>query len=211
MKQIIGYMEYDYMNIKYGLGYIALVFGIVSVAFSVRSGMEAIGYMLFGGLILSGATFTVTKQTVSFTALVPGSALQKVLGRYFANILCIIFCAVFGILSAVIVRAAGYDNGTIELPLLFCLVGATLLFLAIQNVMLYLLVPHLGVQFAGIIRMAPGFVLFFFVMNMGDMDIVPAILQYEYLPGVIMLAVGIAGLIISVFLSSLIIKNRDNE
>ncbi len=211
MKQIIGYMEYDYMNIKYGLWYMILIFSFVSVVFSMESGIGAVGYMLFGGLILAGTTFNVTKQNVSFTALVPGSTLQKVLGRYLGGIVCIVFCAAFGVLSAFIVRAAGYDNGTMELSLLSALVGVTLLFLALQNVMLYLMIPVLGAQFAGIIRMVPGFILFFLVMSAGKMEIASRILQYDYLPGLIMFVVGIVSIAIAVFVSCLIIRNRDNE
>lgn len=160
MKQIIGYMEYDYMNIKSGMWYMLLVFGIASTMFSVQSAMGAIGYMLFGGLILASTAFNVTRQTVSFTALVPGSILQKVLGRYLGGIASIAVCVALGSLSATVVRAAGYENGTIDPSLLSGIVGVTLLFLTLQNVMLYLLTPLMGVQFITLIRMLPGFILF---------------------------------------------------
>ena len=82
MKQVIGYIECDFMNIKYSMLYMIAIFGIVSVAFSMRDGTGAVAYMLFCGLVMSGTAFNTTKQTVSFTALMPGSIWQKVTGRY---------------------------------------------------------------------------------------------------------------------------------
>lgn len=214
MKQIIGYMEYDYTNVKYGMWYMILIFGIASTGFSIRSGMGSIGYMLFGGLILASTAFNVTKQTVSFTALVPGSILQKVLGRYLGSIICILLCAVFGIISAFAMKIAGFDNGEIETSVLLGLIGVTLFFLAFQNVFLYLLTPLLGMQLASLIRMVPGFILFFVVMNNGvieDLDMIPEVLQYGNLPGLMLIGIGVISLGIAVFLSCLIIRNRDNE
>lgn len=211
MKQIIGYIEYDYMNIKYGVGYMLLIFVIASGMFSVYSGIGAVAYMLFGGLILTSTAFNVQKQTVSFTALVPGSTLQKVLGRYLGGILCIFVCVVFGVISAFIIKMIGYENGEIEVSLLAGLVGVTLLFLALQNMMLYLLTPMLGVQLVSLIRMIPGFVLFFLVMGAGKTDTVPNILRYMNYSWTILLAAGVISLMIAVGFSCLIVGHRDNE
>ncbi len=211
MKQIIGYMEYDYMNIKYGMWYMLLIFMIASGMFSVYSGIGAVGYMLFGGLILASTAFSVQKQTVSFTALVPGSTLQKVLGRYFGGIFCIFVCAVLGVISAAVIKMIGYENGVIEVSLLAGLVGVTLLFLALQNIMLYLLTPMLGMQLVSLISMIPRFVLFFLVMGAGKKDTVPNILRYTNYSGTTLLAAGMISLVMAVGFSCLIVGNRDNE
>ena len=73
MKQIIGYMEYDYIKIKYGMRYTMLVFIVVSGFFASKSGLGAVGYMLFGTMILASTTFGPSEHTVSFGTLVPGS------------------------------------------------------------------------------------------------------------------------------------------
>lgn len=211
MKQIIGYIEYDYMSIKSGMLYMIAIFGAITLVFATESGIGAVGYMLFAGLILAGTTFGTAKQTVSFTALVPGNILQKVLGRYLGGVLCVILCTLLGVIAAGVVKLAGYDNGKIGFPVLAGLVGITLLFLAAQNVMLYLLTPFLGIQFAGLVRMVPGFILFFLVMNMGNAETIAGILQYGDALGVILLGIGVASIIAAVFLSCLIIRNRDNE
>lgn len=211
MKQIIGYIEYDYMSIKSGVLYMIAVFGAITLVFATRSGAGAVGYMLFAALILAGTTFGTVKQTVSFTSLVPGNILQKVLGRYLSGVLCVILCTLLAIIASGVVKLAGYDNGKMELPMISGLVGITLLFLAVQNVMLYLLLPYLGVQFAGLVRMVPGFILFFFVMNMDNTKIMSVIEQYGDALGVILLGIGAASIAAAVFVSCLIIRNRDNE
>lgn len=211
MKQIIGYIEYDFMSIKSGMLYMIVVFGAITLVFAAQSGTGAVGYMLFAGLILAGTAFGTAKQTVAFTALVPGNILQKVLGRYLGGVLCVFLCTLLGVAAAGVVKIAGYDNGKMELPLLSGLVGITLLFLAMQNVMLYLLTPFLGIQFAGLVRMVPGFILFFFVMNMGNIGIVSEVMQYGDVLGGILLGIGVLSIAAAVFLSCLIIRNRDNE
>ena len=125
MKQVIGYIECDFMNIKYGMLYMIAIFGIVSVAFSMRDGTGAVAYMLFCGLVMSGTAFNTTKQTVSFTALMPGSIWQKVTGRYLGGVLCIMLCAVVGMISTGIVKLMGRANGMLEIPILLCLLGIT--------------------------------------------------------------------------------------
>ncbi len=214
MKQVIGYIECDFMNIKYGMLYMIAIFGIVSVAFSMRDGTGAVAYMLFCGLVMSGTAFNTTKQTVSFTALMPGSIWQKVTGRYLGGVLCIMLCAVVGMISTGIVKLMGRANGMLEIPILLCLLGITFLFLAMQNVLLYLLTPFLGVQVAGLVRMLPGFILFFVLMNDKNLQVITGILQSEGFSErvvLIVLGTGIAGLIISAVFSILIIRNRDNE
>lgn len=211
MKQIIGYIEYDFMSIKSGMLSMIAIFGVITLVFATQSGTGAVGYMLFAGLILAGTTFGTVKQTVAFTALVPGNILRKVLGRYLGGVLCVFLCTLLGVIAAGVVKIAGYDNGKMELQMLSGLVGITLLFLAVQNVMLYLLTPFLGIQFASLIRMVPGFILFFLVMNMGNAEKVAKILQYGDVLGVVILGIGVVSILVAVFLSCLIIRNRDNE
>lgn len=211
MKQIIGYIEYDYMSIKSGILYIITIFGAITLVFATHSGAGAMGYMLFAALILASTTFSITKQTVSFISLVPGNILQKVLGRYLGGVLCVILCTLFAVVASGVVKLAGYDNGKMELPVLSGLVGITLLFLAMQNVMLYLLIPYLGIQFISLVRMVPGFILFFFVMKMDNTKIISVIKQYGDALGVILLGIGVASIAAAVLVSCLIIRNRDNE
>ena len=214
MKQVIGYIECDFMNIKSGMLYMLAIFGIASMAFAMKNGTGAVAYMLFCGLVMAGTAFNVTKQTVSFTALVPGSIWQKVVGRYLGGVLCIMLCAVVGIVSAGIIKLAGRANGMLEIPVLLCLLGVTFFFLALQNVLLYLLTPFLGIQVAGLVRMLPGFILYFAVMNAGNLETLTEILRKEDFSVrliLIVLGTGIASLIISGILSCLIIRNRDNE
>lgn len=216
MKQIIGYIKYDYMNIKYGMLLMLVLFGIISVVFSMQTGEGAVAYMLFGGLILAGTAFNTTMQMVSFAALAPGSIFQKVMGRYLGGVFCLIASASIGLLSTGVVKLAGVSKeagawgGSMQIPILLILFGVSLLFLAVQNVLLYLLTPVLGIQAISLVRMVPGFMMFFGVMKIGDLDIISGILQNPWPAAGIILGTGILSIVISIFLSCLVIRNRDN-
>lgn len=211
MKQIIGYMEYDYIKIKYGMRYTMLVFIAVSAIFATKSGLGAVGYMLFGSMILLSTTFEPSGQTVSFGTLVPGSTMQKVLGKHLLEVVTIALSVLLSLLIDKVMQAAGFDNGGVSLQLLTALVGVTLFLLTVQNVLLYLLVPVLGLQFANIIRMVPGFILFFFVVNEKTVDSVSGILQGMSSPGMLILGVGAASLVAGMFLSYAIERKREGK
>lgn len=216
MKQIIGYMKYDYMVMQSGMLLMIAVFGVVSVAFSMRTGTGAVAYMLFCGLILSGSAFGVTMQTVYFTALAPGTVPQKVMGRYLFCATCMIACCAVGLLSKCVVKFAAVlkiveeSGDSMKIPDLFLLLGVAFVFLALQNVLLYLLLPMLGAQFASIIRMLPGFIMFFAVMKAGEAGIVTAMQDNAWLAAGVSMGAGVLSLILAIFLSCLIIRNRDN-
>lgn len=211
MKQIIGYMEYDYIKIKYGMRYTMLVFIVVGAIFATKSGLGAVGYLLFGGMILLSTTFSPSGQTVSFGALVPGSTMQKVLGKHLLEVVTIALSVLLGLLIVKVMEFAGFDNGGVSPQLLTAIVGVTLFLLAVQNVLLYLLVPVLGLQFANIIRMVPGFILFFFVMNEKTVESVSGILQGMSFPGMLILGVGAASLVAGMFLSYAIARKREGK
>ena len=212
MKQIIGYMEYDYMNIKRGIGMTAAVFGIVSVIFSFKNAMMTVGYMLFGGLVLASTMFAVqTVQTVSFDTLVPGSAFQKVAARYLGSSLIVAACGMTGFLIVKFMRLAGYTDVGIEIQLLAAVGAIGLFLLALQNLAFYALLPLTGTQFASLLRMVPGFVMFFGIVNDRTQAILSGFLQYQSNPGFVILGAGAASLFIGLFLSWLIVRGRDGE
>lgn len=211
MKQIIGYMEYDYIKIKYGMRYAMLVFVAVSIIFAVKSGLGAVGYMLFGSMILASTTFEAPGQRVSFGALAPGNTMQKVLGRHLIELVIITLSVLFGLLIDKVIEAAVVDNGGVNLQLLMAIIGITLFLLAVQNVLLYLLAPMLGLQFANIVRMVPGFILFFFVMNEETLRRVAGILREMGSPGAVILGLGTVSLAGGIFLSYAIQRGREGK
>lgn len=211
MKQIIGYMEYDYIKIKYGMRYTMLVFIVVSGFFASKSGLGAVGYMLFGSMILASTVFGPSEQTVSFGTLVPGSTMQKVLGRHLMELIMITLSILFGVAITKGMEFAGFDNGGVDLQLVAAISGIALFLLAIQNVLLYLLVPVLGLQFANIIRMVPGYILFFFVVNEKTVDSVAGILQGVDTPGMVALGMGAVSLLLGIFLSYGIERKRQGK
>lgn len=211
MKQIIGYIENDFMIVKRGFWYMAVVFTIVSAVFSINynSAAMAMGYMLFGGLVLASTLFTTeSAQTVSFSALVPGSTWQKVVGRYLGSILAMILFGCLGLAAFYGVRLAGFAEGGTDLRLLAALAGIGLFFLAVQNVLLYLCLPLLGVQAAHIVRMVPGFIMFFLMMQQESLEIISGFMTMGIYPELILLGIGILSLLIGLFFSYLIQRRR---
>ena len=211
MKQIIGYMEYDYMNMKRGMYVTAAVFTVVSVIFSTKDAVMAVGYMLFGALILVSTMFMPNVQTVSFESIVPGSTFQKVAARYLGSFLIVAFCGLAGFLLVNIVRLAGFADGGIEIQLLAAVGGISLFLLTLQNLAFYALLPLMGTQAAGLIRMVPGFILFFGVMNDKTQKILSGFLQHNSNPGLAILGAGAASLLPGMFLSWLIVRGREGE
>ena len=213
MKQTIGYIKYDYMITRDGLYLLLLVCGGLGMIFArVSSPLFATAYMLFAGTIFAGSSFNKTvSQTVQFTALVPGGVLQKVAGRYLWCLICIGSCLAFGGLGISVMRWAGFAHGEVELADLLVLLGVTLFILAFQNVLLYLLVPFLGVQLVGLFRMVPGFIMFFGIMNFADSPSFKRLMQDKMLFGLIVLGVGIFSMFLSAAASCLIVRNRDDE
>lgn len=166
MKQIIGYMEYDIRNMKQGLGLFLLIYGLVSIIFALDNGMMTIAFMLFGGIIIAGSPFGYVKETqVAFCKLVPGTSLQKVLGRFLGMFISLLFCALAGAIICTVVKSLGYRNAGIDMQMLAVLTGMSLVIIALQSVLLYLLVPIMGVQLASLIRMVPGMAMFFIMMK----------------------------------------------
>ena len=211
MKQIIGYIKYDYMSTKQGLAYMALVFLFVVGMFCMKNGSTmAVGYMMFGGLVMAGSTFAATTHTVSFTALAPGRIWQKVAGRYLSGALMVTVFGAAGALVTILFSLTGLGGNAIPGSYFMMLLGVSFIFLAIQNVLLYLLTPYLGMQLAGLARMLPAFVMFFGVSSLMAEDGVMAIVEKINF-AVMLPAAGVILLILSAAVSCCVIRNRDNE
>ena len=212
MKQTIGYMKYDYMLVKGNFWTFVSIFGILSAIFvKMQSSLFAIGYLLFGGLVYAGTTFTKIPQTVSFTALVPGRTLHKVLGRYLWTLICVGVSLFMGGIIVCMMKWTGAAQGNVELPAILLVLGIILFFLAFQNMLLYLLVPFIGVQMISLVRMVPGFLLFFGVMQMSDTPFLRKLMQNEMLFGLTVLGIGAVSMLLSIAVSCLAVRNRDNE
>lgn len=223
MKQIIGYMEYDIKTIKQGLGLMALIFGIISTVFIIKEQNILLGitYLLFGVIIMSGSFFTTAKSgSLSFSALLPGTLLQKVLGRTLSEILLVLCAVGYGLLISAGMKIAGMKiDGMeiqIDLSLLMMVTGVTLFFIAVQKVLLYIAGPIVGAQLIGIIRMTPGFIMFFGMMSLyreirggGTTGLIWFFVNHRGWAGMIVLAAGIFCQVLAVLISYRILSRRD--
>ncbi len=217
MRQIIGYMEYDIRNIKQGLGLMAAILGGVSVI-SMHNGNSVLAmvYPFFCAIILCSTFFNVTKTgPLIFSSLLPGTNLQKILGRFLGEAVIIAACTVFWLATSRVMGIFGNDTDT-PFPIVAIVLGITLFSVACQNVMLYLVGSLLGVQLIGLIRMLPGFIMFFGLMFFVDkMDgaglegIFNTISGNMERIGLAALAAGLFSMVIGIFLSWIILQHKD--
>ncbi len=217
MRQIIGYMEYDIRNIKQGLGLMAAILGGVSVI-SMHNGNSVLAmvYPFFCAIILCSTFFNVTKTgPLIFSALLPGTNLQKILGRFLGEAVIIAACTVFWLATSRVMEIFGNDTDT-PFPIVAIVLGITLFSVACQNVMLYLVGSLLGAQLIGLIRMLPGFIMFFGLMFFVDkMDgaglegIFNTISGNMERMGLAALAAGLLSMVIGIFLSWIILQHKD--
>lgn len=218
MKQTIGYMEYDIRSIQGSLFFLIALFSIVSLAFVRQGSLMLITYMLFAGVVTDSAFFGTGKQgTVSFQSILPGTALQRVQGRFLSGFLVLFYCMAYGTLACFVLKTLGYDAAGVDAPMLAFMAGVVLAVVAFQNVLFYLLLPRLGVQFAGVIRMIPAFVMFFLMGKVVEHTDAEELAEtLSGLPGWIenysmaVLAAGIASWFLAIFLSWLIVRRKDN-
>ncbi len=217
MKQMIGYMEYDFKSIKQGLALMLAIFGIVSIYFIKESGLlMGMTYLLFGAMVISGIPFGYTKTgTVSFYELLPGTTLQKVAGRFLFGMAAVLISVLFSLLAFLCIKGLSFQDGGTQVPLVAVLLGIVLFMIAFQNLLLYLLEPYAGAQLLSIARMVPGFVTFFAMMKLlwvGEGSLPE--MAFAKLPdglmaiGMAILAVGILSQFIAIFFSWLVVKKR---
>lgn len=217
MKQILGYMEYDIRNTKQGLGLMAVVVVLMDVLFMVKeNGLVGQVYLLFGAVITCSTFFRADIiGSVRFSSLLPGTIMQRIWGRVLGEMLVTLVCIVSGLLLIAASGLFGVGKPMSFVPMT-ALIGIALIFIAIQNVLLYLCSSALGTQAAGLISMAPGFIMFFGLSTLMTRlegvdagEILRFILNNMGLIGIVILTVGILCMLLSVFLSWLILKKRD--
>lgn len=232
MKQIFGYMEYDMRYMKQSLMLMAGLFGFISLWMGLDNALMPVIYMLFGGIVIASTPFGIIKdKAVTFSALLPGTTIQRILGRYLFGAVMLLFSAAYGLLVSFLIHLAGFENmgnpltpgqraGETELLLIARLVviifGIALVFVAIQNTLLYLLGGILGAQFLSLVRMVPGFCMFFGTMALlghsGSEDMsgfAAYLINHTGMLAAVILSAGIVCYGIGIFLSWLIMRRRD--
>lgn len=204
-------------QVKYMLIFWALAF---CLGFATDAGaLFTLFYMIFCGVILSGQPFLQDQTMESgFLNMLPGSKTERVIGRYLMSAAFLLAGMILGIISMAVVglvKNEVVDGLGILTPLLL---GIGLATIAVQNTCLYAFGKGKSQQVIAMVRMIPGFAVFF--GGMGIMDEIEKnpsvyeklwVLCHPQAASWLMLGIGFIAVIAAILLSSAIIKKRDYD
>lgn len=215
----IQFCKVDLIRCKSQLKFL-LVFSILALWLGLVTDagvMFSFVYMIFAGIILSGQPFMIEQTSESgFLNMLPGSKKERVAGRYLMSLSFLLFGAIVGALIVVIINVlqkTTTEGLEIMIPLAL---GVGMLCIALQNILLYAIGKGKSQQMIGIIRMIPGFVVFFAGLGIAE-EIMENPAQYTNLwifshlqeSALLVLLVGILFYIAAIVISTAIIKKKD--
>lgn len=201
-----------------------LLFGFLAYAFSFAAGniLSGIFYLMFAAVIMQGAVFTYEqKSETGFTNMLPGTDLDRVMGRFMTGTFLLLAGTILGIIVAFVLNLQGRLELSYLPETLISLLGFGLIFMAIQNVIFYAIGKGKSQQLMSFIHMIPGFIIWIggtallSVLSAGGEDIQKAvkvllwIKENSMLAGLSILALGIIFTIAGILITEKIISRKD--
>ena len=195
-----------------------LAFAILAFVLSLNMNSPYFGllYVVFAGIIFSTVPFTQDQTAeIGFINMLPGTVTSRVIGRYLVAIFMIIFGTVLG--SGIMVAYTFINEEKIEYALEFMIgaAGAGIFVCSLQYIIFYLIGKIRSVQGMSIVRMIPGFVMFFGSnlilgwMEESSGESINWILSHTTLIAFSILAAGVMLCLLGIFLSRKIVERRD--
>ena len=139
-----------------------LLFGIMAYGFSYSAGniLSGIFYLMFAAVIMQGAVFTYEqKPETGFTNMLPGTNLDRAAGRFMLGGFLLLVGNILGMIVAIVLYFQGKITLSYLPEILIALMGFGLLFLAIQNVVFYIIGKGKSQQLMSFIHIIPGMAL----------------------------------------------------
>lgn len=161
--RILHFLQVDFLMTKTQTR-VLWVFVLVAVLLSVLDGNPYWGtiYIIFGGVILSTTPFCMRQQSNhGFLLMLPASEAERVAGRFLYGALMLLACACFGAVSMLFVSIKEGMKVPFVVPFYAVFLGMGLFMTGLEYMLLYLVGELKSQQVLGIIRMVPGFILFF--------------------------------------------------
>lgn len=137
---------------------------IIALLLSVMQGNPYWGplYMVFGSMILSTIPFCIRqKSSNGFLLMLPATKTDRVVGRFGYGLVLLAVSLLLGSVDVLIVSVMRHMDISYMLPFYAGLTAAGLIMLSLQYTILYIVGELKSQQAMGIIRMIPGFLLFF--------------------------------------------------
>lgn len=215
MKNAVKFCYIEIIRCKAQLWFFLLFFAI-GIYMGNNNLFFSVSYMCFCGIIMSIQPFQQEQLAESgFLNMLPGTKGERVLGRYLFGLGLILISAFSG--GVVLAISSGIQQQKIVnfLPVLSMCTGVTLIVLAIQYLFFYAMGKIKSQQFAGLIMMAPGFIVFFGLniflgkMMVSNMDILGWMMSHMELLAAGTLIVGIAMWIGSIYGATRLIEKKD--
>lgn len=219
----LKYMRID-MNRAKAQIWCMLLFGLMAYGFSysAKNILSGIVYLMFAATIMQGAVFTLEqKPETGFTNMLPGRDLDRVVGRFMTGA----FLLLDGIVLGTIVTIVLYFQGRLELAylpeILMVLMGFGLVFMAIQNVIFYIVGKGKSQQLMSFIHMLPGLILWigssvlisFFSVEGEELQKVFKVLlwikEHSLLASLSVLVLGVVFTIAGILITEKIVSRKD--
>lgn len=236
MMKAIRYMMVDIRRTKSQL-YCMMFFGAFAYFFAGgRSIISAIIYLIFAATLMQGGVFTYEqKHETGFTSMLPGTDLEKCAGRFIMGVLLLgIGMATFTVITIFVLTSGIAETNffletligdaikTNYLPeMLISAIGIGLMFIAIQNVLFYIIGKGNSQQFMTFIHMIPGFILLIistiftviFIERGEEVTQITSVLMWikdnSILFSLGVLVLGIVFTIAGIFISEKIVRKKD--
>lgn len=155
--------KYMMIDVRRAKGYVYSMFMFGAIAYFYAEARHDLVsgaiYLMFAATMMQGGVFNYDqKQDTGFVNLLPGTELERSAGRFLMGV----FFLIIGVVMSGLVAIAATIRGNLEVgnvpEMLMAVVGAGLIFMAIQNVIFYAIGKGNSQQFMAIIHMIPGFV-----------------------------------------------------
>lgn len=196
------------------------LFAAIAVILSVQNEMPAwtLLYLAFGSVILSTIPFTMeTNANVGFLNMLPAKNSSRIIGRYLYSIMLLLLGISIGVVSVFLYYIVKGEMLTSILEISCIVFALSLIVNCIQYVVFYLLGNVKNNQVMTILRIVPGFFVFFggsYIMEYMQshaMDGTNLLLWFmENLPLIValLLVVSVIVLVVSIWISKLIVNKR---
>lgn len=213
----IKFFKIDFARIKIQFLYI-VAFAILALVLSLNMMSPYYGflYLIFGSIIFSTVPFTQDQMAeTGFINMLPGSIVSRVAGRFLVAVLMVIVCAILG--AGLMITYSLMKKDTIGYAYDFIIGGSGLgiLVCSLQYILFYLLGKVKSVQAMSIVRMIPGFIVFFgsTLMTHWMEENAPGTLVWIFnhttLLAFGLLAAGLVICLVGILVSKKIVERRD--
>lgn len=213
----IKFFKIDFARIKIQYVYI-LAFSIFAFILTLEFTSPYYGllYLVFGSIIFSTVPFTQDQMAeTGFINILPGTIEERVAGRFLIAVSMVVYSTILG--TAVMVAYTIMKEDTIAYAFDFIVgsCGLGILVCSLQYILFYALGRVKSMQAMSIVRMLPGFIVFFGSTLLADWleenagETYTWILNHTNVLAVILLALGLMFCLLGIVVSGRIVERRD--